>query len=320
VVGALLGRGDPARRPGGAAASAGYRAIRWSIHLDALSLLVPLAAIALSAALWRLSRDQLGWVFFAAAALAQAFAWWIKRREDPQESASTQIHVAVVLFTVGLGLVLSGDMLYLAFMVEAAMLLALGERKRNPVLKGMGGLLQLVVASIFLRRMADGGSLLEGDTSSLLDLGAVGGALFAAGRLSRSDERRLLLGASYLGLLAWTARELLPLEGGQAWVSLAFGVEGTALLVAGHGAGQPSMQKVGLATLFMVVAKLLLVDLAAVEPIWRVLLFSVFGGLFLALSRLAPRRRSGAATDGRATSASPPPTQDRAEPQNEGMA
>ncbi len=40
----------------------------------------------------------------------------------------------------------------------------------------------------------------------------------------------------------------------------------------------------GLTTLFLVVGKLFLVDLAEVEAIWRVLLFLGFGGLLLALS------------------------------------
>ena len=39
-----------------------------------------------------------------------------------------------------------------------------------------------------------------------------------------------------------------------------------------------------MATLFLVVGKLFLVDLSEVEPAWRVVLFLGFGGLFLALS------------------------------------
>ncbi len=296
VVRALLAASDPGRWPPPTPPEARYQAIPWSAHLDALSLFVPLAAIAFSAGLWDLPRGQVGWVFFGTALLARWFGWWVSGREDPEGSARTQSHVALLLFTVGLGLALSGDLLYLAFIVEAAVLLALGEQKRSQVLRGLGGMVQLVVVALFLRRMGEEGTLLKGDLSSLLDLAAVGGALLAATRLSDRDERGLLFGASYLGLLGWTARELLPLEGGQAWVSLAFGVEGTALLAVGYLAVRPSLQKVGLATLFMVVAKLLLVDLAAVEPIWRVLLFGVFGGLFLVLSRLAQGRRPGVTT------------------------
>jgi uncharacterized membrane protein len=42
--------------------------------------------------------------------------------------------------------------------------------------------------------------------------------------------------------------------------------------------------RAGMATLFLVVAKLFLVDLSEVEAVWRILLFLGFGGLFLILS------------------------------------
>ena len=94
-------------------------------------------------------------------------------------------------------------------------------------------------------------------------------------------------------LLVWTAEQLLPLEQGQALTSLAWGVVGTTLLVAGFLVGRSLMHKSGMATLLLVAGKLLLVDLASVEPIWRVLLFSVFGGLFLILAKVTEGRRKG---------------------------
>ncbi len=74
-------------------------------------------------------------------------------------------------------------------------------------------------------------------------------------------------------------------------MSLAFGVEGTVLLVAGLLTGRAILQQVGMATLLLVVVKVLLVDLAAVEPIWRVLLLFLFAVLFLVLSKFVQGRR-----------------------------
>ena len=76
-------------------------------------------------------------------------------------------------------------------------------------------------------------------------------------------------------------------------MSLAFGVEGTALLVAGLLTNRGLLQKTGMATLLLVVLKVLLVDLAAVEPVWRVLLLFIFAVLFLGLSRVVQNRRGG---------------------------
>ncbi len=74
-------------------------------------------------------------------------------------------------------------------------------------------------------------------------------------------------------------------------MSLAFGIEGTVLLVAGLMTNRGVLQKTGMATLLLVVVKVLAVDLAAVEPIWRVFLLFVFAVLFLLLSKFVQGRR-----------------------------
>jgi hypothetical protein len=53
-----------------------------------------------------------------------------------------------------------------------------------------------------------------------------------------------------------------------------------------------------MATLLMVVGKVLLVDLSAVQPIWRVFLLLIFALLFLALSKLVQSRRGGESEGG----------------------
>jgi uncharacterized membrane protein len=82
---------------------------------------------------------------------------------------------------------------------------------------------------------------------------------------------------------------------GHVWpplVTASFAVAGTALLVGGRDrAENATLRRLGGFTLLLVVARLLLIDLARVETIWRVLLFLVCGALFLFTShRLqAPR-------------------------------
>ena len=93
----------------------------------------------------------------------------------------------------------------------------------------------------------------------------------------------------HLGFLAWLARELLPFENGQGFVSVAWGVYGAILLIAGLRKNLLALRMVGLGTLMVVVAKLFMVDLARLETIWRVLLFVGFGGVFLLLSYYFPK-------------------------------
>jgi hypothetical protein len=487
---------------GGRRSEAGTAYVPWNAHLDTLSLLMPPVAVLLSLWLWDLSSAQVGWSFLGAAFLAQGVGWWLSKSHDPEDSASTQWYAAIILSTIGLGLWLTGDVLYLAFIAEAVALMTVGARKDNRVVLGLGGAVELLVVFLFLYRFVfgilAGDGLVQGDLSALLDLAAIGGAVFIGTQLqgsraravffvgaylafllftvreladypdllylaflveavatyvfasrrqsellenlghvafaivvvffatgfqsgprvmvgefpgivdlavllgavyagtlaSKDDVRRGFLAGAYLGLLAlvgrelsehlsllcaafivaavvtqvlaqwrgssmfralghvpalvvlalfangmemgrslsgddltslvdllavggiayigtlltqpqgrllylfgayaglllWTGRELYPLEQGQALMSLAFGLEGAAVLVAGFLLGSSPAQKAGMATLLMVVVKVMLVDLAAVEPIWRVLLLFVFGGLFLLLSKFIKGR------------------------------
>ncbi|MEJ7843886.1 MAG: DUF2339 domain-containing protein [Rubrobacter sp.] len=91
--------------------------------------------------------------------------------------------------------------------------------------------------------------------------------------------------AAHAGLLAWFWREFEMLPGSpDAYVTLAWGLCGAAIFVAGLRRDHAYLIRGGVATLFLVVAKLFLWDLAGLEPVWRVLLFLGFGGLFLLLS------------------------------------
>ena len=91
--------------------------------------------------------------------------------------------------------------------------------------------------------------------------------------------------AAHAALLAWFWREFEMLTGStDAYVTMAWGLTGAAMFVAGLRRDHGYLIKGGVATLFLVVAKLFLWDLAGLDPLWRVLLFLGFGGLFLLLS------------------------------------
>ena len=74
-------------------------------------------------------------------------------------------------------------------------------------------------------------------------------------------------------------------------VTTSYAVLGAVLLVLSRReGGNPMLRQLGGATMLIVVARLLLVDLSSVETIWRVLLFLVIGALFLYTGqRLQPR-------------------------------
>jgi uncharacterized membrane protein len=79
-------------------------------------------------------------------------------------------------------------------------------------------------------------------------------------------------------------RELSVLPDGDAYVTVAWGLYTIVLLVTGLLLAQSRLVIVGMGTLLLVVAKLLLVDLISLDAVWRILLFLGFGGIFLVLS------------------------------------
>ncbi|MEO5590532.1 MAG: DUF2339 domain-containing protein [Gemmatimonadaceae bacterium] len=89
--------------------------------------------------------------------------------------------------------------------------------------------------------------------------------------------------AAFAALLLVDARVL-----GRLWqplVTFSYAVAGTAMLGASRGrADAVTLRRLGGVTLLIVAFRLLMVDLARVETIWRVILFLVCGALFLITS------------------------------------
>jgi hypothetical protein len=119
----------------------------------------------------------------------------------------------------------------------------------------------------------------------------------------------LLLAASTFFALRWTWTVLDPLSGGGALVSVAWGVLSAALLAGPALLLAPSPRepgsaglvywssKAGYIVLALVVAKLFLYDLAAVDPILRILLFCGFGTAFLLAAYLFGGERGRTRSD-----------------------
>ena len=127
---------------------------------------------------------------------------------------------------------------------------------------------------------------IAGTRSALADIMVLGFALAASMRASSPAELRLYRFGVHLALLAWLWRELSIHPNGAAYVSGAWGAYGVALLVVGVRERYDVLQKTALATLLVLVAKLFMIDLAALEALWRILLFLTIGGVFLLLSYL----------------------------------
>jgi uncharacterized membrane protein len=262
---------------------AGVRERRWReaelLHWYGVAIVAPALAVLTTALVWGLEPAAWGRLLVAAAA-AYGVAAAAARRADPR-LARVLVFAAGLLLPAGSAAVLSGVTLLLALAAQALALHALARGGAGGAVTWMAHRLATVVAGWLLFRLATvaGGSGRE----AIGDLVVVT-AIVAASRLVGPRREALAYAvAAHVALLGWLWRELAPLAGGQGVATIAWGACGLALLLAATGRS-PVAERVALATLLATVAKLFLVDLARLEPLFRVLLFLGFGTVFLWLS------------------------------------
>ncbi len=255
-------------------------------YAQVLSVVAPLVTLWYTATIWDLSVSAVGWLAMLGVGLLTTAAFVIYRWENTEGLAYAQAVSATVLLTVGVGLLLDGEVLLVAWTAEALALHAIAKRTTNRF-TAIGGHVLFAIAALWL-----GTRLVTGDVdgtpiinvASITDLAAVVMIFIAAMYISNEDESNGYRLLAHIAFLGWLWRELSALPNGNGFVTIAWGMYSIGLLVFAFVRRISLAQKVALATLLFVVGKLFLVDLARVEAIWRILLFLGFGGLFLVLS------------------------------------
>ncbi|MDH3678838.1 MAG: DUF2339 domain-containing protein [Acidimicrobiia bacterium] len=146
-------------------------------------------------------------------------------------------------------------------------------------------------------------------------------AIVATDPAIRAGMTRFLAVLAWIGGLLWVGSVFSQAPQGQVIISAVWAAAAAVALVVGIRAGEPLLRVLGLSTLVVVLAKLLTVDLANIDTLWRVGLFFVIGAGLLRLGYLLPslsaefdaRSESG---DGGATAgrSQPPPAPDAPPP------
>jgi uncharacterized membrane protein len=251
-------------------------------------LLGPLLALPLTRAIWDWGDRTQGLVAFAFAGAITAFGV-VHPRPWGREVARGHYLAALSLATVGLLLVFEGDVLYGALIAEVIALHWLGARRDGDPFAAFGHLVAVAVWFWTGARLAEpppGGPVL---LDALLGLAAAVSMGVGAVRVRHEGVRLIYAVACHAALLVWWRWLLLAGEAGQAYVSIAWGAQSIAMLAIGVVRRLDEVRWLGLATLGIVVGKLLFVDLAEVAAHWRILLFMGFGGVLLALGYYLPR-------------------------------
>jgi uncharacterized membrane protein len=224
--------------------------------------------------LWGVALLVLGW---GAYALAQ--------RGMPDEEIQAVAFTAAAVWTLLGGLQIIPEPERLAFAaLHAAFILVLWRQLRvgpRTVAKATIVVAVLVVFGRELSSVTYGVLHSRWIVAELIALGASG--VIARRLISDPAEKiqgAVLGAAAYLTSLLVIANLLQPI-----WpplVTATFAALGAVLLILSRrGSGQRLMRQLGGVTMVLVVGRLLLIDLATVETIWRVLLFLVCGVVFL---------------------------------------
>ncbi|MDP6038692.1 MAG: DUF2339 domain-containing protein [Candidatus Latescibacteria bacterium] len=254
-------------------------------HVHLLSVSTPLIALSASAEVWNLSTHTLGWITMGGAAFYGLTAWKLRSKTACQPLAYTHSLVALLLLTLAFCLLLKGNTLFLTLAAEAAVLHLIARWFSSRGILTSAHILFSITGLILIAHLlskAQGISITNPLALTDLAVMAIGLSITQIFR-SQTTISVYRMGV-HLTLLAWFWRELSPLHSGMGYVTIVWGTYAVALLVFALRHNLNQLQAVALGTLFLVVGKLFMIDLAQLAAHWRILLFLGFGGLFLIIS------------------------------------
>lgn len=270
-----------------------------------LAMLVAPWATAVVALVGDLEDDRSGgFGALAVAAVVAAVAWFGRSRLVDAHVVSLAVSASVAL-SIALGLLLGESTFALGFALQGAGLLQIERRLRPNLRILINGIVVLALSVLLLAgRLIDAwrdDASPGADVAHTLALLAIVVAVVVEER--RELRRALALGSLVL-VLMWLGSILVHLPQGQAVVSVSWVGVGTALLVGGAARKIPQAAQAGLAVFGLTVGKLLTVDLAEVDTLWRAGLFLVIGLGFLRLAFLLPKLTGGSGSEDQAEGAS----------------
>ena len=234
--------------------------------------------------LWDFEQTTTGW-FFVGFALLYGLIAMALYQISIKNLAITHAITATLLLTFSFLILLDNEALLIALTLEIIAWHLLNTRLQNRWAEGLTHLFSAIVAIWMFARLTTGETTSDNTAvrvlaDSFVIISYTGIAVLCLPQLAK----RLYLLAVHIAILLIFWREFSELNNGQGLVSIAWGSYAIILLIVGLRFRINECRLAGLATLFLLVAKLFLVDLSEVKPIWRILLFFGFGGAFMLLS------------------------------------
>lgn len=251
-----------------------------TVHLSVFW--VSLWLLPLIAMHWDLSQQNAALVAFGFAVLGGGS--YLQLDKKIPGLAITHAFMGLIMFTAGVVLYFNGTPLFIMLAAEAVALRYIANLTGDVKLNIGAHILFLAVIIWTFNSLLFSPASQVSDITPYVQLAF----LVAAGTampywLRQADFKLFYRIISHLMILFWVHQFFSGLSGGQAWVSVLWGIYATGLLVAGFIQDEERLRFTGMTTIFLVVAKLFLVDLSQLQALWRILLFIGFGGAFVFL-------------------------------------
>jgi hypothetical protein len=178
------------------------------------------------------------------------------------------------------------NVLFVVLTAQAFVFHILTHRAKDEIMRIAAHVFSVLLGLWLIERLADRKTTATAilNVYAFINLLAIIMGAAAAWMAKISFERVSYAVTVHILFMGWLLSELVTLNDGQGYVTIAWGLYGALLLIVGLRRNDHRVRLAALATLFAVVGKLFLVDLAHLEAIFRILLFMGFGAAFLALS------------------------------------
>jgi len=248
-------------------------------------LFSPVIAFIFSKSIWTLSDLDWGIALATGCALYTLAALALWQGKARGELTALHASAGTLMGTLALLYLLDDDPLFLTWAVEAALLTLAGRKLKLPPVGYAGTVLFGILGLWFIGRMFEtpaANPVFNGDAA--INFGVLLLAAFSATQSSNPNLSRAYGLYAYLGFLTLLLKELSPLANSDGLVSIVWGISGCLALAVGLRRKNLDVFKTGFGTLILVACKLLIIDLAHLEVLWRILVFLGFGGAFLLIS------------------------------------
>lgn len=254
-----------------------------AVHLSVFA--VPFWILPLVVINWELSEDSLALVAFGLAAIGAAGYYAFQNRKFSSLALSHGL-MGLIMGTIGVILFFEGTALYIILAAETVAFRYIAMQTGESRVSIGSHFLYLVVLLWTFNALSEISysetSLLSIDAFSQLIFIVVSGTYLSAW-LYQEVPQKIYRITSHLLLLFWIYQMFSMLSNGQAWVTIIWGLYAIGLIAAGFIKFGRNVRLAGMASLFLVVAKLFWVDLAQLQALWRILLFIGFGGVLMLL-------------------------------------